>query len=150
MRHEYVEISDSSDEEKEPTHTRINEEEFQKFDMSVDNLALIEEELNNAVKSVMINTDIHSQLTWTKAILMQRIECTRMETTYLNKQLDMLEVNVNKIHENLYNHSKINTEDLSPLELSSNYAEWNTSIVPDSLDNADNLVITIDNPYVHP
>ncbi|KAH8370976.1 hypothetical protein KR093_005843, partial [Drosophila rubida] len=108
---------DSSDEEE-------NEEEPSKAEFSENDLHLIENELGDAIKTVISKINLEDQMTWSKTILQTKVERMGRELELANDELSKLQNMADKMHFALYNHCQVVHKHMPPLDLYQNLSDY--------------------------
>ncbi|XP_054737558.1 histone-lysine N-methyltransferase eggless isoform X1 [Anastrepha obliqua] len=112
---EFVEITDSSEDEEEAhttTQTPITKSSFSKVDLD-----LIKAELESSIKNVLENLEIQNQLTWSKTILTTRARRLEEESNLNDELLRSLQRKADQMYSSLYQCPKIRLRQFQPLDL---------------------------------
>ncbi|CAD7014873.1 histone-lysine N-methyltransferase eggless [Ceratitis capitata] len=115
---EFVEITDSSDDDEETSKTQ--QIQTGKGSFSKVSLDLVEAELENSIKNVLEKLDIQSQLTWSKTILETRARRLEVESDLNDKLLRTLQKKADQMYSSLYQCPKIRLRQFQPLDLNTN------------------------------
>uniref|UniRef100_A0A0A1XE45 Histone-lysine N-methyltransferase eggless n=1 Tax=Zeugodacus cucurbitae TaxID=28588 RepID=A0A0A1XE45_ZEUCU len=115
---EFVEITDSSDDDEETSTTQ--EIQTAKGSFSQANLDLIEAELESSIKKVLENLEIQNQLTWSKTILETRARRLEEESNLNDELLRSLQKKADQMYSTLYQCPKIRLRQFQPLDLNTN------------------------------
>lgn len=118
QRPEFVEITDSSDEDEETSTTQ--QIQTAKGSFSQANLELIEAELESSIKNVLENLEIQNQLTWSKTILETRARRLEEESNLNDELLRSLQKKADRMYSSLYQCPKIRLRQFQPLDLNTN------------------------------
>ncbi|XP_034105624.1 histone-lysine N-methyltransferase eggless [Drosophila albomicans] len=113
---EYVAL-DSSDEEE-------SEDVPKKAEFSANDLQLIENELEDAIKTVVSKVNLEDQMTWSKTILQSKTERMGRELELANEELSNLQHMADKMHFALYNHCQVVHKHMPPLDLYQNLSDY--------------------------
>ncbi|KAH8391005.1 hypothetical protein KR215_003386, partial [Drosophila sulfurigaster] len=113
---EYVAL-DSSDEEE-------TEDAPKKAEFSANDLQLIENELEDAIKTVVSKVNLEDQMTWSKTILQSKTERIGRELELANEELSNLQHMADKMHFALYNHCQVVHKHMPPLDLYQNLSDY--------------------------
>ncbi|XP_002048863.3 histone-lysine N-methyltransferase eggless [Drosophila virilis] len=108
---------DSSDEEE-------NDEEQDKPEFSANDLELIEEELEDAIKTVIDRVDLDDQMAWSKSILQAKSQRIGREIELANEELSKLQHMADKMHFALYSSCQVVHKHLPPLDLYQNMSDY--------------------------
>ncbi|KAH8413877.1 hypothetical protein KR222_011270, partial [Zaprionus bogoriensis] len=108
---------DSSDEEEE-------DEEPEKAEFSANDLALIENELEDAIKTVMDKVGLDDQMSWCKTILQTKSQRIEREIELANEELSKLQQMADKMHFALYNQCQVVHKHMPPLDLYQHMSDY--------------------------
>ncbi|XP_017866387.1 PREDICTED: histone-lysine N-methyltransferase eggless [Drosophila arizonae] len=108
---------DSSDEEED-------DDEQSKPEFSANDLQLIENELEDAIKSVINRVDLDDQMAWSKSILQAKSQRIGQEIEMVNDELCKLQNMADKMHFALYSSCQVVHKHLPPLDLYHNMNDY--------------------------
>lgn len=108
-----VEIIDSSDEEDEDEPK--NNGDGEAFD--TDTLALIENELETAIKETLNKVDINQQMDWNRQILTAKIDDNEKNCTEMMNEMKILQNRIDRMYTETYSFRHIFVEEVQSLDL---------------------------------
>ncbi|EDW01619.1 histone-lysine N-methyltransferase eggless [Drosophila grimshawi] len=108
---------DSSDEEE-------NCIEQEKSEFSSNDLQLIEDELEDAIKTVMGRVEIEDQMAWSKTILQSKTQRIGHEIELANQELSKLQNMADKMHFALYSSCQVVHKHMPALDLYQNMLDY--------------------------
>lgn len=85
---------------------------------------LIENELEDAIKTVMSKVGISDQMSWSKTLLQSKSDRIGRELDLANEELSKLQNMADKMHFALYNHCPVVHKHLPPLDLYQNMTDY--------------------------
>ncbi|KAH8327216.1 hypothetical protein KR074_007219, partial [Drosophila pseudoananassae] len=128
---------DSSDEEEEDNKvegkrfiivwsvTFLNKPFFsEKPELSTNDLKLIENELEDAITTVLNRVGFKDQLSWSKSILVAKAERLERQFELAEKEMEAVQSVADKMHWDLYTSCTVEHKHLPPLDLQHNIGEY--------------------------
>ncbi|XP_017010384.2 histone-lysine N-methyltransferase eggless [Drosophila takahashii] len=113
---------DSSDEEEE--------EQPDKSEFSTSQLQLIEDELEDAIKSVLHKVEFRNQMAWSKTILQAKADHLERQFALADAELEKVQSTADKMHCALYNSCPVVHKNLPALELESSVSDYVQQVPP--------------------
>ncbi|XP_052839483.1 histone-lysine N-methyltransferase eggless [Drosophila gunungcola] len=114
---------DSSDEEEE-------EKPPEKSDFSKNELQLIEDELEDAIKSVLLKVEFKNQLSWSKTILQAKADRLERQFALADAEFEKVQSTADKMHCALYNSCPVVHKHLPPLEIEALVTDYVHQVPP--------------------
>lgn len=99
-----------------------------KAEFSTNDLELIENELEDAIKTVMDKVGMDDQMAWSKTILQKKALRIGLEIELANEELSMLQNMADKMHFALYNQCQVVHKHMPPLDLYQNMSDYVVSV----------------------
>ncbi|KAH8285438.1 hypothetical protein KR054_009192, partial [Drosophila jambulina] len=111
---------DSSDEEEE--EKRPEQTEFSKKDLS-----LIENELEDAIKSVLNKVEFQNQIAWSKTILKAKADRLESQFAIVDAELERVQSTADQMHSALYSSCAVLHKHMPPLDIQHSMTDYMVS-----------------------
>ncbi|EDV57067.2 histone-lysine N-methyltransferase eggless [Drosophila erecta] len=115
-----LDSSDEEDEEKQP----------EKAHFSKNKLQFIEEELEDAITSVLNKVDFTVQLSWSKTILQAKADHLERQFALADVELEKVQTTADKMHYALYNSCPVAHKHLPPLDIEPSVGDYVHHVPP--------------------
>ncbi|XP_016947742.1 histone-lysine N-methyltransferase eggless [Drosophila biarmipes] len=115
-----LDSSDEEEDEKQPDQT-----EFSK-----DQLQLIEDDLEDAIKSVLNRVEFQTQISWSKTILQAKADRLERQMALAEAELEKVQSTADKMHCALYNSCPVVHKNLPPLEIEASVGDYVQQVPP--------------------
>ncbi|XP_020815410.1 histone-lysine N-methyltransferase eggless isoform X2 [Drosophila serrata] len=114
---------DSSDEEEE--EKRPEQTEFSKNDLN-----LIENELEDAIKSVLSKVELQNQLAWSKTILKAKADRLESQFEIVDAELESVQSVADQMHAALYSSCAVVHKNMPPLDIQHSMSDYMQNVPP--------------------
>ncbi|KAH8400919.1 hypothetical protein KR009_001798 [Drosophila setifemur] len=113
---DFVALDSTDDEDEEKLE--------EKSEFSTNDLRLIEDELEDAIKSILNKVEFQNQLSWSKTILQAKADRLERQFALADKELEQVQSTADKMHCALYNSCPVVHKHLPPLDLYHNMTDY--------------------------
>ncbi|XP_017070234.2 histone-lysine N-methyltransferase eggless [Drosophila eugracilis] len=120
---DFVALDSSDEEEEEQKQTEMS-------DFSKKELLLVENELEDAIMSVLNKVEFENQMSWSKTILQAKADHLEQQFALADAELEKVQSTSDKMHSALYNFCPVVHEHLPSLDIESSVSDFVQHVPP--------------------